>query len=485
MAVVGVQVRRVADVDQVDVRVGEQVVEALVLLDGRQVHHARRAGRSCRGCRASRRPASSGRGCRRPRASRPCRCLGGEVVNHAHEADADDADANHREPRGISGGVLVMRPGTGQQGNGTAGTTGTDGSVPEVPAVPEEWERRPDPARYDRQTTRGPRMVADRLARTVTRLAASESADADLLRRFVATRDEARRSHYRPPAWADGVRRLSTNVAAPARRGGCISSRLSGSRPKGGNCASEWAESLALRRRRAGGAQGPVPGGRDVPPPNCRRSRPRWPRCRPTGCRSWTRPWHAFPDRDRGPILLCDLLGRTRAEAAAELGIAEGTLSESAGAGPQQASGPARPSRGRPVANDPRRRPVRPGGRDGPDFPDRIRRRGRLLGRRRPRTGRRSAANHVPRENAQGDGDSGRRMRGRCGRGDLAADGRAGAAPTRGHPGAGRRTGETGREGPAGGPDETAPKAAGRTGRGARGRSSTGSSNGSRSARTR
>jgi RNA polymerase sigma factor (sigma-70 family) len=32
-------------------------------------------------------------------------------------------------------------------------------------------------------------------------------------------------------------------------------------------------------------------------------------------------------DRDRGLILLCDLLGRSRAEAAAELGIAEGTLS--------------------------------------------------------------------------------------------------------------------------------------------------------------
>src|SRR5262245_49553609 len=32
-------------------------------------------------------------------------------------------------------------------------------------------------------------------------------------------------------------------------------------------------------------------------------------------------------DRDRWPILLCDLLGRSRAEAAAELGIAEGTLS--------------------------------------------------------------------------------------------------------------------------------------------------------------
>src|SRR5262245_58976465 len=32
-------------------------------------------------------------------------------------------------------------------------------------------------------------------------------------------------------------------------------------------------------------------------------------------------------DRDRWPILLCDLLGRSRADAAAELGIAEGTLS--------------------------------------------------------------------------------------------------------------------------------------------------------------
>jgi RNA polymerase sigma factor (sigma-70 family) len=34
-----------------------------------------------------------------------------------------------------------------------------------------------------------------------------------------------------------------------------------------------------------------------------------------------------LPDRYRRPILLCDLQGRTRAEAAAELGIAEGTLS--------------------------------------------------------------------------------------------------------------------------------------------------------------
>jgi uncharacterized protein (TIGR03067 family) len=32
-------------------------------------------------------------------------------------------------------------------------------------------------------------------------------------------------------------------------------------------------------------------------------------------------------ERDRGPILLCDLLGRSRAEAAAELGVGEGTLS--------------------------------------------------------------------------------------------------------------------------------------------------------------
>ena len=32
-------------------------------------------------------------------------------------------------------------------------------------------------------------------------------------------------------------------------------------------------------------------------------------------------------DRDRRPILLCDLMGRSRAEAAVELGIAEGTFS--------------------------------------------------------------------------------------------------------------------------------------------------------------
>ena len=34
-----------------------------------------------------------------------------------------------------------------------------------------------------------------------------------------------------------------------------------------------------------------------------------------------------LPDRDRWPILLCDVQGRSRSEAAAELGIAEGTLS--------------------------------------------------------------------------------------------------------------------------------------------------------------
>jgi RNA polymerase sigma factor (sigma-70 family) len=171
-------------------------------------------------------------------------------------------------------------------------------------------------------------MVADSLARTVTRLVADGPADADLLRRFVATRDEA--------AFALIVRRHGPMVFGVCRRTLghqqdaedafqavflVLARKADTVRPNG---LSRWLYGVAVRVankarvRRSGRALAsaelskiPAP---PAPPPV-----------------DWLPLLDAalarLPDRDRNPVLLCDLLGRSRAEAAAELGIAEGTLS--------------------------------------------------------------------------------------------------------------------------------------------------------------
>jgi RNA polymerase sigma factor (sigma-70 family) len=169
-------------------------------------------------------------------------------------------------------------------------------------------------------------MVADSLARTVTRLVADGPADADLLRRFVATRDEA--------AFALIVRRHGPMVFGVCRRTLghqqdaedafqavflVLARKAHGVRPNG---LSRWLYGVAvrvankahIRRARRTAAELPDVAAPPAPPPA-----------------DWLPLLDAalarLPDRDRGPILLCDLLGRSRAEAAAELGIAEGTLS--------------------------------------------------------------------------------------------------------------------------------------------------------------
>jgi RNA polymerase sigma factor (sigma-70 family) len=169
-------------------------------------------------------------------------------------------------------------------------------------------------------------MVADRLARTVTRLAASESADADLLRRFVATRDDQ--------AFALIVRRHGPMVFGVCRRTLqhqqdaedafqavflVLAHKAATVRPNG---LSRWLYGVAVRvahkarARRSRRAAAQLP---EVAAPLASLPADWLPLLDAALAR--------LPDRDRGPILLCDLLGRTRAEAAAELGIAEGTLS--------------------------------------------------------------------------------------------------------------------------------------------------------------
>ena len=171
-------------------------------------------------------------------------------------------------------------------------------------------------------------MVADSLARTVTRLVADGPADADLLRRFVVARDEQ--------AFALIVRRHGPMVFGVCRRTLqhqqdaedafqavflVLARKARAVRPDG---LSRWLYGVAVRvankarARRARRAAVSADLTEIVAPPAAL----------PADWRAILDPALArLPARYRDPILLCDLLGRSRAEAAAELGIAEGTLS--------------------------------------------------------------------------------------------------------------------------------------------------------------
>jgi RNA polymerase sigma factor (sigma-70 family) len=172
-------------------------------------------------------------------------------------------------------------------------------------------------------------MVADTLARTVTRLvAAGAGPDADLLRRFVAARDEA--------AFAQLVRRHGPMVFGVCRRTLghqqdsedafqatflVLARKAHTVRPDG---VSRWLYGVAVRVANKARTRRDrrVPVSADL---NEVAARPT-----PTPA-DWLPLLDAalarMSDRDRGPIVLCDLLGRSRAEAAAELGVGEGTLS--------------------------------------------------------------------------------------------------------------------------------------------------------------
>jgi RNA polymerase sigma factor (sigma-70 family) len=173
-------------------------------------------------------------------------------------------------------------------------------------------------------------MVADNLARTVNRLLADPVADtdADLLRRFVAARDET--------AFTLIVRRHGPMVFGVCRRmlGHqqdaedafqatflVLTRKAQYVRPDG---LGRWLYGVAVRvankARVRRDRRTPTPADLNevlagpAEPPN-----------------DWLPLVDAalarMSERDRGPILLCDLLGRSRAEAAAELGVGEGTLS--------------------------------------------------------------------------------------------------------------------------------------------------------------
>src|SRR4051812_33346762 len=165
-------------------------------------------------------------------------------------------------------------------------------------------------------------MVADTLARTVTRLvAAGAGPDADLLRRFVAARDEA--------AFAQLVRRHGPMVFGVCRRTLghqqdsedafqatflVLARKAHTVRPDG---VSRWLYGVAVRVANKARTRRDrrVPVSADL---NEVAARPT-----PTPA-DWLPLLDAalarMSDRDRGPIVLCDLLGRSRAEAAAELG---------------------------------------------------------------------------------------------------------------------------------------------------------------------
>lgn len=173
-------------------------------------------------------------------------------------------------------------------------------------------------------------MVADNLARTVNRLLDDRTAepDADLLRRFIAARDEA--------AFAALVRRHGPMVFGVCRRTlghvqdaedafqatfVVLARKAHTVRPDG---LSRWLYGVAVRVSN----KARVRRSRRVPVPAELNEIPDSPGAPPA---DWLPLFDAalarLPERDRGPILLCDLLGRSRAEAAAELGLGEGTLS--------------------------------------------------------------------------------------------------------------------------------------------------------------
>jgi RNA polymerase sigma factor (sigma-70 family) len=179
-------------------------------------------------------------------------------------------------------------------------------------------------------------MVVDPYARTVTRLGQlvggrTESIpDADLLRRYVLARDEA--------AFAALVRRHGPMVFGVCRRTlghaqdaedafqatFLVLARKAHTVRSGGvgrwlyGVAVRVAQKARVRRARRLAVQRELVSVDPAAPPA---EPPRdWLPLLDTALGK-------LADRDRRPILLCDLLGRSRAEAAAELGISEGTLS--------------------------------------------------------------------------------------------------------------------------------------------------------------
>ncbi|HEX3148001.1 MAG TPA: sigma-70 family RNA polymerase sigma factor [Gemmataceae bacterium] len=170
-------------------------------------------------------------------------------------------------------------------------------------------------------------MVADTLARTVNRLVADGiTSDAELLHRFVATRDEI--------AFTQLVRRHGPMVFAVCRRSLghvhdaedafqaaflVLARKAHTIRP---DSLSRWLYAVAVRvankARRSRRLPASVEFDAIAAPPA-------------QTAVDWIPHFDAavakLSDRDRGPILLCDVLGRSRAEAAAELGVGEGTLS--------------------------------------------------------------------------------------------------------------------------------------------------------------
>jgi RNA polymerase sigma factor (sigma-70 family) len=174
-------------------------------------------------------------------------------------------------------------------------------------------------------------MVADTLAQAVHRLVAdgAPEADADLIGRFVATRDESAFAllvrRYGPMVFGVCSRTLGHQQDAEdafqatflvfARKAHAIR----------GESVGRWLYGVAVRVaknarvRRARQMTAPVSIELLAAP------------AAPPATNDWLPLLDAaiarLSDRDRGPIVLCDLLGRSRTEAAAELGVAEGTLS--------------------------------------------------------------------------------------------------------------------------------------------------------------